>query len=189
MNQRNWNPSWEGTVGQYSLEWEKPPVGVCGLARVFVRTAEAKEGGREFSVKWRRDQFGLTVLFPEKIQGFDFNREVSDDGESSWTLRFRNQTSSLPGLKFSRPGESASRVASGAKAKNLKVKSQMPGKIVKVLFEKGAAIAKGQTVLVMEAMKMENEIKASASGVLADLKVQAGQAVETGAELFSIQPS
>ncbi len=185
LEKRNWNTAWEGNVGSYTLEWERPPVGVCGITRVFVKS---KSSGQEYKVKWRRDQFGLTVQFPEKIQGFDFVREVSDEGESSWSLHFRNQAHSLPSLKFSRPGESATR-ASGGAVKNLKVKSQMPGKIVKVLFEKGATITKGQTVLVMEAMKMENEIKASATGTLADLKVQAGQAVETGAELFSILPS
>ena len=69
--------------------------------------------------------------------------------------------------------------------KGARVKAQMPGKIVRVLTVAGAEVKKGQALMVMEAMKMENEIKSPEDGVIKEIKVGEGQAVETGAELLS----
>ena len=52
----------------------------------------------------------------------------------------------------------------------------------------GDAVSPGQGILVLEAMKMENEIKAVASGVVASIPVQAGQAVEKGQVLLHLGP-
>jgi len=68
----------------------------------------------------------------------------------------------------------------------LKLTAPMPGKIVKVLVSPGEAVEAGRGVLVMEAMKMENELKAARSGTVHEIKVQEGQAVETGALLLVI---
>ena len=66
------------------------------------------------------------------------------------------------------------------------VRAAMPGKVVAVLVEKGATVERGQGILVLEAMKMENEIQASRSGTVAELHVQPGQAVEAGELLARI---
>lgn len=58
--------------------------------------------------------------------------------------------------------------------------TQMPGKIVKILKKEGDTVAKGETVLILEAMKMENEIKAGADGVVKSVNVKEGQALEAG---------
>lgn len=65
--------------------------------------------------------------------------------------------------------------------------TQMPGKIVKILVKVGDKVEKGQTVLILEAMKMENEIKAGMSGVLKTLNVQTGQALESGVVMAEIE--
>ena len=75
--------------------------------------------------------------------------------------------------------------ATGAK-KSMRVRAQMPGKIVRVLVKVGDEVAKDQPLLVMEAMKMENEIRATAPGRIETLKVSEGQAVESGADLILI---
>lgn len=67
--------------------------------------------------------------------------------------------------------------------KGAKIKAQMPGKIVRVMIRAGQTVEKGQPMLVMEAMKMENEIRAPIAGVVASVRVEPGQAVESGAEL------
>jgi biotin carboxyl carrier protein len=67
-----------------------------------------------------------------------------------------------------------------------KLTAPMPGKIVKLLVNPGDTIEGGAGVLVMEAMKMENELKASRGGVVQEIKVKEGQAVETGALLAVI---
>lgn len=66
------------------------------------------------------------------------------------------------------------------------IKALMPGRIVRVLVAKGDSVAKGASLLVLEAMKMENEIQAQAAGVVEEIFVEAGQTVEGGAELIRI---
>ncbi len=65
------------------------------------------------------------------------------------------------------------------------VRASMPGKVVAVLVEVGAAVEAGSGLLVIEAMKMENEIASPRAGTVRELRVQAGQAVEAG-ELLAI---
>lgn len=68
----------------------------------------------------------------------------------------------------------------------LKLVAPMPGKIVKVLVGPGDAVEAGRGVLVMEAMKMENELKAARAGTIQEIRVKEGQAVEMGALLLVI---
>lgn len=63
--------------------------------------------------------------------------------------------------------------------------SGMPGKIVKVYVKAGDSVKEGQPLLVMEAMKMENEMRAAKDVVIKEVKVEAGSAVETGSLLIS----
>jgi propionyl-CoA carboxylase alpha chain len=56
----------------------------------------------------------------------------------------------------------------------------MPGMVVRVLVEPGAAVAQGQSLIVVEAMKMENELKAPGAGTVTKVHVLAGAKVEKG---------
>ena len=62
----------------------------------------------------------------------------------------------------------------------------MPGRVVKVLVSKGDAVEAGQGLLVLEAMKMENEVKARAAGTVAEVHVAPGAAVEGSAKLVTL---
>jgi len=64
--------------------------------------------------------------------------------------------------------------------------SPMPGKIVKLLVKAGDQVQEGQTLLVMEAMKMQNELKTNTTGTVATVHVQEGATVETGAALITV---
>jgi biotin carboxyl carrier protein len=64
----------------------------------------------------------------------------------------------------------------------------MPGKIVRVLAKLGAAVQARQPLIVVEAMKMENELRANRAGVVAELLVQEGQSVDAGALLLVVAP-
>jgi 3-methylcrotonyl-CoA carboxylase alpha subunit len=66
------------------------------------------------------------------------------------------------------------------------IKALMPGRVVRVLVEKGDAVRKGTGLLILEAMKMENEIQAPADGTVDELFVTPGQTVEAGADLVHI---
>ncbi len=61
-----------------------------------------------------------------------------------------------------------------------KIVSPMPGKILVIKGEAGQAVKKGQVVLVLEAMKMENEIVAPKDGTIASINVAVGDSVEAG---------
>jgi biotin carboxyl carrier protein len=74
----------------------------------------------------------------------------------------------------------------GAAAGGGVLASPMPGKIVKVLVQPGETVQEGQTLLVMEAMKMQNELKSSITGTVQTLHVQEGATVETGAALITV---
>jgi biotin carboxyl carrier protein len=65
-------------------------------------------------------------------------------------------------------------------------RAYMPGRVVAVLVAEGDVVTRGQGVLVLEAMKMENEIPAESDGVIKKLFVTAGQPVEGGDPLFEV---
>lgn len=67
--------------------------------------------------------------------------------------------------------------------------SPMPGKILKVFKHKGDAVNAGETILVMEAMKMEHAIKASENGVIAKILKLEGEQVEGGVVLVELEES
>ena len=76
--------------------------------------------------------------------------------------------------------------AGGASAGGGVLTSPMPGKIVKILVKEGDTVAEGQTLLIMEAMKMQNELKAAGAGAVTKVHVQEGAAVETGVSLVTL---
>jgi biotin carboxyl carrier protein len=65
----------------------------------------------------------------------------------------------------------------------------MQGTIVKVLVEVGQTVEAGQAVVVLEAMKMENQIATDVSGTVADIKVNAGDTVGAGDVVVVITPA
>ncbi len=68
------------------------------------------------------------------------------------------------------------------------INTSMPGKVVALLVGVGDEVEAGQGVIVIEAMKMENELKAAHAGVIERIAVTVGEAVEAGAELVVIAP-
>jgi biotin carboxyl carrier protein len=65
--------------------------------------------------------------------------------------------------------------------------TQMPGKVVKIMKKEGDQVTKGETVLILEAMKMENEIKSGSDGVMKAINVKEGQALEAGFLMAEIE--
>jgi glutaconyl-CoA/methylmalonyl-CoA decarboxylase subunit gamma len=68
-----------------------------------------------------------------------------------------------------------------------RVAAYMPGRVVAVLAPEGAEVKAGDGVIVLEAMKMQNEIQAEHDGRIAKVFVEAGQAVEGGDPLFELE--
>ena len=74
-----------------------------------------------------------------------------------------------------------------ASASSGEIRTQMPGRVLKVLVEKGQEIKAKQTLLILEAMKMENEIRSEADGIVETIHVQQGQSLESGVLLISLR--
>lgn len=76
--------------------------------------------------------------------------------------------------------------AAGAPGAGAPVKAPLPGVVAKILVSVGQAVKKGETVLVLEAMKMENNITAEADGKITGICVAAGDSVMEGTTLVTI---
>lgn len=67
------------------------------------------------------------------------------------------------------------------------VRAQIPGRVVRVWAVAGDSVEVGQRLLAIEAMKMENEVRAPRAGVIADVSVGVGQTVELGDDLVTLE--
>lgn len=93
-------------------------------------------------------------------------------------------TTAVPVKKAAAPKAAPKAAATGAGA--VKVSAPMPGKILKVNVSAGQAVKKGEVVVVLEAMKMENEIVAPQDGTIASVDTAVGSSVEAGMVLVSM---
>jgi pyruvate carboxylase subunit B len=76
--------------------------------------------------------------------------------------------------------------AAGAHTGPTPIRAPMPGLVVKLEVEEGDTVEAGQGVVIVEAMKMENELKAEAAGVVSRIHVAAGEAVEQDQVLIDL---
>jgi acetyl-CoA/propionyl-CoA carboxylase, biotin carboxylase, biotin carboxyl carrier protein len=156
----------EFVAGEHSTRWVEERLDLSGVGIDLEPPADDAEGVAEPKV--RRDvdvevdgrRFGVTVWVPESQAG-------------------AAMTPAGPGGRVTpRPRRSAG--ASARAAGTGAVTVPMQGTIVKVLVSEGDEVEAGQTVCVLEAMKMENNIAADKSGTVKDVKVTAGQSVGSG---------
>jgi biotin carboxyl carrier protein len=76
---------------------------------------------------------------------------------------------------------------SASKEHKTNIKAPMPGMILKIKKNIGDSVKAGESIIILEAMKMENDIHASVPGIISGIPVQEGNAVEKGALLFIIE--
>jgi biotin carboxyl carrier protein len=69
----------------------------------------------------------------------------------------------------------------------LSVSAPMPGRVVKVMVQAGATVKSGQGLLIVEAMKMENEVRSPRDGKVAEVRAREGQAVEAQETLLTLE--
>jgi biotin carboxyl carrier protein len=141
---------------------------------------------RRLQIEIQGQSIEVTVIDPGpplvlSVDGRVF--EVAPDGDQ---LRLGAHTARLI-PKASAHGQGNS----GAAAPNgpLTLRSPMPGRVVRVLCEVGQTVALGQPLLVLEAMKMENELVSPSTARVTELHVASGAAIEAGAPLLRLVPA
>ena len=118
--------------------------------------------------------------------GKQFEVMVDEKGIHGFDVMLRGQLFHLEAIdeRTQLLAGSAAVVASGPQT----VVAEMPGKVVRVAAAPGDAVSEGQGVVVVEAMKMENEIPSPIDGVVREMAVSEGQTVEAGTTLFVVEP-
>ncbi len=111
--------------------------------------------------------------------------EADDEGGQRYEVILNGQPYEVR-LEDERERALASLAGGGHESGDAAVKAPMPGLVVNIPVALGDAVQRGQTVAVLEAMKMENDLGAPRSGIIKDIKVRAGQAVNQGQPLVIV---
>lgn len=91
-------------------------------------------------------------------------------------------------LEVRRARPELSRARAGGRKADGRIKPPMPGKVVEVKVKEGQAVAAGDVLLVLEAMKMQNDLKSPLDGTVSRVHVQDGANVEATTVLLEIEP-
>lgn len=116
-------------------------------------------------------------VIDDHAYNIEFERDPSGN-ESSENLLVRGETIAVEVLDLRKLRLRQAQGASSASVGPAQIKSPMPGKVVAVLVEDGQEVAEGDGLIVIEAMKMENELRAPKAGVVRQLDAIEGVAVE-----------
>jgi len=144
-----------------------------------------KEGSFNFKLGEKSEVYTIDKLWSKNILIRDSNSKVYnvfiDKHEEGFCVFFKGKsfvikdaTSRKKGGGFDLEGE-------------IVVKSPLPGQIKKVYKKVNNKVEEGESILVLEAMKMENEIKSPKKGVLKKLSIKEGDSVDPQSELFIIE--
>ena len=144
----------------------------------------ANVDGREYELEANRRS--STVML-RTADGKIFDCRVEGNSSSGQPIDVfvgaRRYTLTLTDPKHLRSAAAASDSADGA----VRIVAPMPGKVVRVLVEQGAQVEAGAGVIVVEAMKMQNEMKSPRAGVVVSIKVKPGDTVNAGDVLAVIE--
>jgi biotin carboxyl carrier protein len=151
-------------------------------------THEIRIGERTYAVDAAHiaDLPGRDGAWSLRLSGQQHEVSVRARGEGMYEVGAEGRSTAVEVLD---PLAFLAQQARGGKAgrRRQRVTAYMPGRVVAVLAEAGQEVKTGQGIVVLEAMKMQNEILAEHDGVLKAIFVQPGQAVEGGDPLFEME--
>lgn len=147
------------------------------------------EGRYAVTVEGQRSEVHALALPGEAlsmlIDGASYNVELETKGDEVGVL-LRNQVT-----RFDLVDEQKYRLRAAAATFSNEgrqvVNSPMPGKVVRVFVKVGDAVTEGQPLVVVEAMKMENELKSPKAGTVTEVTAKEGTAVENGSKLVVVE--
>ena len=144
----------------------------------------ARVDGRPYELSVREPEAGVYLLIADgrvyecRTQGDRLSRGLLhvDTGNHAYAVKMIDQ-------KRLRAGQSAGAQGDGA----AQIVAPMPGKVVRVLVEEGATVEAGQGLVIVEAMKMQNEMKSPRAGRVVELHAKPGATVNAGDVLAVIE--
>ncbi|NNF55460.1 MAG: acetyl-CoA carboxylase biotin carboxylase subunit [Acidimicrobiales bacterium] len=150
-------------AGKHSTKWVEETLNLKGVTGTTAPVSDPEDPKvqRNATVEVNGKRFDVAMWVPESQMG-----------------------SAAPAKAAPRRKASGGGAAGGGSGS---ITAPMQGTIVKVLVEQGAAVEVGQTLVVLEAMKMENNITADKAGTVSVLNVEAGQAIQTGDVIAKIE--
>ena len=104
-----------------------------------------------------------------------------------YEVELEELTGAMPAAPAAAPVVSAPAPVAAAPAGGEQITSPMPGTILAINISQGSAVKKGDVLMILEAMKMENEIMAPCDGTIASINTSKGSTVESGTLLCVIQ--
>ena len=120
------------------------------------------------------------------VNGKEYEVELDGEG-TTWKATVGGQTFEIEmpeATVAAKPRRSGGR----KKKKSGTVSANIPGKVVTVEVEEGQVVVEGQVILILEAMKMQNEIQAPVSGTVVSVECSEGEAIEANVPLVIIEP-
>ena len=120
------------------------------------------------------------------VDGTEFEVVIEGEG-TSWSATVEGKTFQIE-IPDAAPVMKKKRNTSGKKKKSGTVSANIPGKVVTVEVNVGDEVVEGQVILILEAMKMQNEIQAPVSGTVTSVNCEEGQAIEANIPLVIIEP-
>jgi biotin carboxyl carrier protein len=148
------------------------------IVHADARTIEAKVAGQVYRIE-RKDVAPGVFWFNWNNRSVDVSITAQDE---TYIVSLDGRPISV---EIEDPRTALRKAAQHGHAGEVELRAPMPGKIVKILLQEGAEVHANQGVLVIEAMKMQNEIKSPKNGTVKRLSVQEAAAVNAG-ELLAI---
>ena len=146
---------------------------------------QVRVGGRSLTAALR--PLAGTPLRHLLVEGRPSTLVLEGNGRGHWTIGVRGERWEVEAVD-ERTRHIRSLTGTTARDRGAAaLKAPMPGLVVRVLAEPGQAVSRGAGVVVLEAMKMENELKASADARVKAVRVRAGEPVEKGQVLVEFE--
>ena len=173
-------------IVEVGIGQERPhryPVRRDGDRIVLKRLDNAEEDGHghETAIDWRRPRPGLYSLL---VDGASYEVFVEEDSDHL-SVHLVKRTFRVRAADVRRHRKSAE--TGTARDGLVRITAPIPGRVSRVLVSAGEHISRGDGIVVVEAMKMENELRSPRDGVVGSIDVEQGQGVEGGALLATIE--
>ena len=144
----------------------------------------AEIGGRVYTLQVRDLQTKSYLFFLNtNVHECRVSERAGSKDTFDVTIHGRSHEVTIVDPKRLRSGQNSDRHHQGV----AEILAPMPGKVVRVQTEAGASVEKGEGVVVVEAMKMQNEMKSPRAGVVVSIKVKPGDTVNAGDVLAVIE--